>query len=108
MPYTANGVWIAWPNATSAITNSSDPFSASVGSVNQGLPILFPILLGSLYVFLWLMFRQSPSRFKLVCMTLLVFVISVFMAAGGYIGSALLNFVVFVIAYFVEFLFKAR
>lgn len=108
MPYFANGTYYPWPNVTTAITNSSDPFSASIATVNSGLPMLFPIFLGALYVFLWMMFRQSPARFKFVCMGLLVFVISFFMAAAGYTQSALLNFIVFALSYVVEFLFSRR
>ena len=108
MTYNASGGWVPWPNVATAVTNSSDPFSSTINTVNSGFPLLLPIFLGALYVFLWLMFRQSPSRFKIVVMTVLVFVISIFFAAAGWTPDALLNFVVFVVAYFVEFLFNRR
>lgn len=108
MPYYPNGTWYAWVNQSGLgqITNSSDPFSTLIHSVSAALPWLFPVILGAFYVFLWVQFGDSPSRFKLASITALVFVVSFFMAAAGFVNNAVLNFVVFGIAFFVSFLFR--
>ena len=111
MPYITNittGIqtWVPWPNAATSISNSSDPISSNVTIVTSALPWLFPIFLGALYVVLWLLFRNSPSKYKLVSISLLVLVISFFMAASGLIADCLLNLVAFVLAYFITYLFR--
>jgi len=105
-PYWANGTWCGWGGAIANMTNSTDPISATVGTAFNVLPIIPAIFLGSLYVFLWVKFARSPGRFKLVAISALVFSISVVMAAGGLGVQALLNFVVFVAAYFISLLFR--
>lgn len=111
MPYIQNittgvSTWVNWPSAGAAISNSSDPVSGNISLVNTALPWLLPVFLGGIYVMLWLLFRNSPSKYKLVSITLLVFVISFFMAAFGLTADALLNFAIFALAYFITYLFK--
>lgn len=108
MPY-INGTWTPWINQTSGlgqITNSSDPISTLIHSVTIAMPWLFPLILGALYVYLWVLFGDAPSRFKLVSISALVLVISIVFAAAGFTGDAVFNFVVFGIAFLASFLFK--
>lgn len=108
MPY-INGTWTPWiSNSTGLgqITNSSDPVSTLIHGVTGAMPWLFPLLLGALYVYLWILFGDAPSRFKLVGMSALVLVISVVFVASGFAIDAIFNFVVFTVAFLASFIFK--
>lgn len=108
MPY-INGTWVPWINQTSGlgqITNSSDPISTLIHGVTGAMPWLFPLLLGALYVYLWVLFGDSPSRFKLVGMSALVLVISIVFSAAGFTTDAVFNFIVFGIAFIASFMFR--
>lgn len=112
MPYYQNGTWYNWSTYSNHIANAinngtSDPISAMVSGAAQADVTLMTVFLGALYVFLWIRFANAPSRFKFVGMSALVFVISVIMVYGGFTGSAVLNFIVFIVAYFFSLLFKS-
>jgi hypothetical protein len=51
------------------------------------------------------MYSDSPQGGKLFMIAGLVFVISVFMALGGFIGDAMINFIIFAAAFFLSNLF---
>lgn len=108
MPFNATGGWVDWTcNLTQ--NNTVDPISGSVAcatNASLGLGVVMVIFLGALYVFLWVRFSSSPSRFKLVGMTALVLAISVVAVLGGFLPNAILNIVLFILAYFVSLLFK--
>lgn len=111
MPYIWNvtcacNIWKNW-SSYMALSNNTDPVSGIITSATNANPTLMPIFCGALYVFLWIKFADAPSRFKLVGITALVFVISVVMVAGGFMADAVLNFIAFILAYFLSLLFKA-
>lgn len=88
------------------VTNSTDPISGIFGTAFHAVPIVVSIFLGALYLFLWVRFSSSPSKFKFVGITALVLVISMIFAIGGFYSGALLNVVAFVVAYVFSFIFR--
>jgi hypothetical protein len=105
-PYFPNGTWCGWQSQINSINNSTDPVSGTVGVAFHAIPILAPIFCCMLYVYLWILFQKSPSRFKLVGISAIVMVVSIILAAGGFPVSAVMNFVVFALSYFLSFLFR--
>ena len=108
MPY-VNGTWVPWISSSTGlgqITNSTDPVSSLIHGVAGSMPWLFPLFLGALYVYLWVLFGDAPSRFKLASISALVLSISVVFAAAGFAASSVLNLIVFGIAFLISFLFR--
>jgi hypothetical protein len=107
-PFYPNGTYGGWLCQVNNLTNSntSDPVSGTVGITFHILPIIPVIFLGALYLFLWVKFADSPSRFKTVSITALVLIISIIMAATGFVADAVLNVLAFGAAFFLSFIFR--
>ena len=107
-PYWPNGTWCGWMTQLNNVSASSDPVTGTFGVALHAIPVLMPIFLGALYVFLWVRFGKAPSRFKFIGIAGLMLIISIVMAASGLTGDALINVAVFGAAYFLSFLFDRR
>ena len=97
-----NGLRV-WENSTQLfqnITNSSSPIGAIGHVINTGLPFFWPIFPFILYLYLFIIYSDSPSGGKLYMIAGLVFVISVFMAFAGLIPNAIINFAIFAATFF--------
>lgn len=105
-PFYANGSWCGWGGAISTITNSTDPISGIFGTAFSAVPIIIPIFLGALYLFLFVHFSASAARYKFVAITALVMVISLMFSLGGFGVSAVLNIIAFVVAWTFSTLFR--
>lgn len=98
-----------WQNSTSTfsnITNSTSPFGVIQHIFGAQLPFFWPALPFMLYLWLFIIFSDSPGKAKIYMIAGLVFVISVFLAAGGYISDAVINFIIFVLAFWLSGLFS--
>jgi hypothetical protein len=98
-----------WQNSTQTfanITNSTSPLGAIQHIFGQQLPWFWPLLPFALYIWLFITFSDSPGKGKIYMITGLVFVISVFLALGGYIADAVINFIIFVLAFWLSGLFS--
>jgi len=105
-PYFPNGSWCGWMTQFNNVSATTDPVSVTFGTGLHAIPILMPIFLGALYVFLWVRFGRAPSVYKFIGISGLMLVISIVMAAGGLVLSAVLNFGVFAAAYFLSYLYN--
>lgn len=98
-----------WENSSQIfqnVTNSVSPIGAISNTINTGLPWFWPAFPFILYLYLFIIYSDSPSGGKLYMIAALVFVISIFMAFGGLILDALINLVIFIIAFILSNQFK--
>lgn len=98
-----------WENSSQIfynITNSTSPIAAVQSTINTGLPWFWPLFPFILYLYLFVAFQDSPSGGKLYMIAALVFVISIFMALGGLLIDAVINFGIFAITFFLSGQFK--
>ena len=70
-----------------------------MNTVNTQLPFFWPLLPFALYLYLFVVYADSPSGGKFMMITGIVFVISVFMAFGGYLQDAVINLMIFILAF---------
>lgn len=97
-----------WQNATQTfvnITNSTSPIGAIQATIGKQLPFFWPLFPFVLYLWLFVIYSDSPGKGKTYMITALVFVISVFLAIGGYITDAVINFIIFALAFWLSGLF---
>lgn len=106
MPYYANGIWYNWTSALVQASNSTSPQTALIKSSLGILPWLFPAITFILYIILFISYSDSPGRFKMVGIAAIVLVISVVFAITGLTTDVILNFIVFILAWFISGLFK--
>ena len=105
-PYYPNGSWCGWVSQINTVNNATDPISGIFGTAFHAVPVIIPIFLGALYVFLWVRFSASPARFKFVGIAIPVMIISLIFSIGGFYAGALLNILAFVVAYVMSFIFR--
>lgn len=103
-------MWVNWLSTVQNVSNSTSPTSAIIGSTlnNPNLPPILLILTFSLYLVLMIMFSQSPGRGKFVGICAIVLVISLFESVFGLISTAVLNIIVFVVAFLLSGLFRSN
>lgn len=105
---TINGIQV-WVNSTKLfqnITNSTSPVQALQSTIGKTLPWFWPLLPFILYLWMFSVFSDSPGKGKIYMIAAIVFVISAFMAIGGLIGDAIINFLIFITAFWLSNLFK--
>ena len=105
---TVNGVQV-WENSSQMfgnITNSTSPIGAIGNVVNSQLPWFWPLFTFLLYIYLYILYSDSPSGGKLYGIAALVLIISVFLALGGNIADGVINFIIFGVTFFVANQFK--
>lgn len=105
---TINGVqtWVNSSQIFQNITNSTAPLTALQGTLNTALPWFWPALPFFLYIWMLSLYSDSPGKAKLLMISGIVFAISAYMAIGGLLIDAIVNFVIFVAALFFSGLFK--
>lgn len=98
-----------WQNSTQTfanITSSTNPFAAVQATFAKQLPFFWPILPFVLYLWLFIIFSDSPGKGKTYMITGLVLVISIFLAISGSITDAAINFIIFGASFWLSGLFS--
>lgn len=106
MPYYPNGTWYNWTQALAKASNSTSPQTALIKSSLGVIPWVFPAITFILYIVLFIAFQNSPGRFKIVGIAAMVLVISFIFTIAGLETAAILNIIVFLLAWFLTGLFK--
>ena len=111
MPYVWNATcnctkWVNWLTSWVNATTQTDPISSSIASFNSGLPLAFNFVCLLMYLGLFYLFADSPSKWKFAGIAALMMVISLFMAIFNLIQNAIVNIAVFAIALIVSGFFK--
>lgn len=104
-----NGTTI-WENASQIfvnVTNSTSPVGAAQAAIKTTIPWFWPLFPFVLYIYLIVEFADSPTGGKLYMIALLAFMISAFLALGGYISDAVIQFVIFIGAFYFSKLLKS-
>lgn len=97
---TGGKVWKNTSQLLQNITNSTSPLGAANHLIGQTLPWFWPFFPFFLYMYLMILYQDSPSRGKILGIATLVFVISIFMFFGGYLLDSIINFIIFSLAVF--------
>jgi len=107
MPFYPNGTRYNWTSLLHAGNSTVNPLAASINSVGSGpLSWLWPALPYLLYLFLFIAYDTAPSRGKLATIAALVLVLSVVMVGAGMIPDAIINVLIFGMAWLTTWLFK--
>ena len=75
-------------------------------TMNTSLPWFWPLLPFVLYIYMFVVYSDSPSGGKFMMISAIVFVISIFMAFGGYLSDAVINLMIFILAFILSTQFK--
>jgi hypothetical protein len=121
MPF-VNGTFVPWGcylglnetingNNTCYLINGTVKNITNIGqiptSISSALPWFWPIIPFGLYLYLIIIFNESPTKGKFLGIAALVMVISIFMATGQLIQDAVLNIIIFMLAAIGYYVFKS-
>lgn len=98
--------WVNSSQIFGNITASTSPIAALNNVINNQLPWFWPAFPFVLYIWMLSLYSDSPTGGKLFMITGIVFVICAFMAIGGYLIDAIINFLIFIVAFVFSGLFK--
>ena len=114
MPYVYNATcacktWVDWTASLVNVTNSTSPTTAIINSTfnNPFLPPLLLIITFALYLVLMVAYTESPGNSKLVGITAIVLVISLLESVAGLLANAVLNIIIFLVAFFITGILKS-
>jgi len=115
MPYVYNQTcqcnqWVSWLSTLIQPTNSTSSTSALIHSTlaNPYLPPILLMITVFLYIILVIAYQSSPGRGKLLAISTIVLIISLFESGFGFLGDAIIAIIVFLVALILTTLFQSN